>query len=149
MKSGRDRQEVYRLMRERVKRDKAKTQVLAISQLGLMEMTRQRLNESLSTSVFDDCPYCTGRGKIKSTMTMSVELQRRINTILQQYPDSQHDLLIVVNPEVMQRLRTEDEQLLADLERRHHGRLTFRSDPTFHREQVTIANATTGEEIKV
>ena len=149
MKSRRDQQQVYKAMRERLRKDKAKTQVLQISQLGLMEMTRQRLNESLTQSMYESCTYCQGRGKIKSTETMSVELQRSINAIMQKFPDSQHDLLIIVNPEVMHRLRTEDDQLLVELERKHHGRLTFRSDPTYHREQVMISNAVTGEEFKL
>ncbi len=148
MRSRKDQQQVYRVMRDRMARDKAKTQVLPISSLGLMEMTRQRLHESLSTSVYDPCPYCSGKGRIKSTLSVSVELQRRITTILQKYPDTEHDLLIVVSPDVMQRLRTEDDQLLVELERRHHGRLTFRSDPKYHRERFTIANADTGEEMK-
>jgi ribonuclease G len=149
MKSRKDQQAVYRAVKERLRRDKAKTQVLPISPLGLMEMTRQRLHESLSTAVYDPCPYCAGRGKIKSTMSMSVELQRRISAIFQRFPDTQHDLVIIVNPEVMHRLRTEDDRLLVELERRHHGRLTFRSDPTYHRETVRINDATTGAEIKV
>jgi ribonuclease G len=47
-------------MKERLKRDKAKTHVLPISQLGLMEMTRQRAQESLSDSIYENCPYCQG-----------------------------------------------------------------------------------------
>ena len=57
MKSRRDQQQVYRAMREGLKKDKAKTQVLPISQLGLMEMTRQRLHESLSVTVNEPCHY--------------------------------------------------------------------------------------------
>jgi ribonuclease G len=148
MKGRRDQQLVYKAMRDRLRHDKAKTQVMQISQLGLMEMTRQRLNESLTQSMYEPCSYCEGRGKIKSTETMSVELQRSLHAVLQKYPDSEHDLLIIVNQEVMHRLRTEDDQLLVELERKHRGRLTFRSDPTYHREQVLISNAVTGEEIK-
>lgn len=55
---------------------------------------------------------------------------------------------MVVHPEVLARLKTEDGELLVDLERKYHARLTFRSDPAFHREQITLANATTGEEIR-
>ncbi|MCB1099145.1 MAG: Rne/Rng family ribonuclease [Verrucomicrobiae bacterium] len=149
MKNRKDQQLVYKTMRERLYKDKAKTQVLQISQLGLMEMTRQRLQESLTQSMYEPCTYCQGRGKIKSTETMSVELQRSINAIMQKYPESQHDLLIIVNPDVLHRLRTEDDKLLVELERKHHGRLTFRSDPTYHREQVMISNAATGEEFKL
>src|SRR5205823_984468 len=75
MKSRKDQQLVYQLMRERLKRDKAKTHVLPISPLGLMEMTRQRAQESLSDSIYENCPYCQGRGVVKTSMTTSVELQ--------------------------------------------------------------------------
>jgi ribonuclease G len=148
MKSRRDQAAVYKAMKDRLRRDKAKTQVMPISPLGLMEMTRQRLHESLSTAVYDPCPTCHGQGRIKSTETMSVELQRRVNTLMQKYPDTEHDLLITVHPDVMQRLRTKDEALLVDLERRHHGRLSFRADPNLHRENMTILNAQTGKEMK-
>ncbi len=69
---------VYNRMKDRLKRDKAKTHVLAISQLGLMEMTRQRAQESLTGSMFITCPYCNGRAVVKSPMTMSVEIQRAL-----------------------------------------------------------------------
>src|SRR5690606_20170556 len=132
----------------RLRRDKAKTQVMPISSLGLMEMTRQRLHESLSTSVYDTCSVCAGQGRVKSAETMSVELQRRLTTILQKYPDSEHDLLIVVHPEVLHRLRTKDEGLLIELERKHRGRLSFRADTAVHREAFVISNAQTGKEIR-
>src|SRR5580698_8778825 len=73
MKSRRDQQAVFMRMKDRLKRDKAKTHVLPISQLGLMEMTRQRAQESLSGSVYEPCPYCSGRGRVKTSMSMSVE----------------------------------------------------------------------------
>ena len=47
-----------------------------------MEMTRQRHTESVRASVYDDCPYCKGRGKVKSALTMSVEIQRKLTEIL-------------------------------------------------------------------
>ena len=83
MRHRRDQQAVYRAMKERLKRDKAKTQVLQISSIGLMEMTRQRLNESLRDSLLEPCPYCEGRGRVKTPMTMSVEVQRALNTVIQ------------------------------------------------------------------
>ena len=43
-----------------------------------MEMTRQRHSESVHAAVYDDCPYCKGRGKVKSALTMSVEIQRKL-----------------------------------------------------------------------
>src|SRR5438093_11260086 len=64
MKSRRDQQAVYNLMKERLRRDKARTHVVPISQLGLMEMTRQRAQESLSDTIDENCPYCGGGGLV-------------------------------------------------------------------------------------
>src|SRR5450432_3174423 len=82
MKSRRDQQSVYQKIKDGLRRDKAKTHILPISQLGLMEMTRQRHSESVRAAVYDDCPYCKGRGKVKSAITMSVEIQRKLSEIL-------------------------------------------------------------------
>ena len=147
MKAERDRKAVYKVMKDGLKRDKAKTQVLPISPFGLMEMTRQRLHESLSTSIFDPCPYCHGTGRIKTPTSMSVELQRKLHALLPSLPENQRDVLIVVHPEVMQRLRKEDAEHLMEIERRHLCRLTFRADAAFHREKIVIADANNGTEL--
>ncbi|MGC1321074.1 MAG: Rne/Rng family ribonuclease [Candidatus Udaeobacter sp.] len=148
MKSRRDQQSVYNLMKERLKRDKARTHVLPISQLGLMEMTRQRAQESLSDTIYENCPYCGGRGVVKTTMSTSVELHRTLNTVMRRYQDSIHDIRVILNPDVLKRLKEEDEELLVELERRYAGRLMFRGDPTFHHEKFVITDANTGLELK-
>jgi ribonuclease G len=149
MKSRRDQQQVYQKMKEGLRRDRAKTHVLPISQLGLMEMTRQRHSESVRESVYDDCPYCKGKGKVKSTLTMSVELQRRLQEILKKRPRDESDfqLKIVVHPTVLERLRHEDEKLVIDLEKRYFGKLSFRADPALHAEQFRIYDANSNEEL--
>ena len=149
MKSGRDRQNVYQRVKEGLRRDKAKTHILPISQLGLMEMTRQRHTESVRSAVYDDCPYCKGRGKVKSSITMSVEIQRKLQEILKKRSRDESDfqLRIVVHPTVLDRLRTEDEKLLIEMEKRFFGKLSFRADTGMHAEQFKIVNVTTGEEL--
>lgn len=149
MKSHKDRQQVYQRMREGLKRDRAKAHILPISQLGLMEMTRQRHTESVRESVYDDCPYCKGRGKVKSALTMSVEIQRKLSEILKkrQRDESDFQLRIVVHPAVLERLRTEDEKILIEMEKRYFGKLSFRPDPTFHAEQFKIVNVANNEEM--
>jgi len=149
MKSRRDQQAVYQKIKEGLRRDKAKTHVLPISQLGLMEMTRQRHSESVRAAVYDDCPYCKGRGKVKSAITMSVEIQRKLNEILKKRPrdDSDFQLRIAVHPTVLERLRNEDEKLIIEMEKRYFGKLSFRPEPTFHAEQFKIVNVATNEEL--
>jgi ribonuclease G len=150
MKSRRDQQQVYQRMKEGLRRDKAKTHILPISQLGLMEMTRQRHTESVHAAVYDDCPYCKGRGKVKSVLTMSVEIQRKLQEILKKRTRDESDfqLRIVVHPTVLERLRTEDEKHLIEMEKRYFGKLSFRADPAMHAEQFKIVNVENGQEVE-
>ncbi|BCU78821.1 ribonuclease G [Luteolibacter sp. LG18] len=148
MRHRKDQQAVYKAMKDRLKKDKAKTQVLQISPIGLMEMTRQRLNESLRETMFEPCPYCQGRGRVKTTMTMSVEIQRKLNSVIQKHRESLGDIVVVVNADVLNRFKTEDSHLLVDIERQHSGRLIFRSDPSLHRERFAIIDAATDRAIE-
>jgi len=144
MRHRRDQQQVYKAMKDRLRRDKAKTQVLQISSIGLMEMTRQRLNESLRDTMFEHCPYCQGRGRVKTTMTMSIEIQRRLTSaILNHNQNGGGDLIVVVSADVLNRFKAEDSKILVELERQNSGRLIFRSDPALHRERFAIIDART------
>jgi hypothetical protein len=74
-------------------------------------------------------------------MTISVELQRALHTLMKRYEHEIHEFRITVHPELFNRLRTEDEELLIDIERKYAGCLTFKSDPTLHVEKFLVANA--------
>jgi ribonuclease G len=80
---------------------------------------------------------------------MSVEIQRKLSEILKKRTRDESDfqLRIIVHPSVLDRLRTEDEQLLIDLEKRYFGKLSFRGDPAIHAEQFKIVNVMTNEEL--
>lgn len=149
MRSRKDQQTVYQRMREQLKKDRAKTHILPISQLGLMEMTRQRHSESVRAAVYEDCAACRGRGKVKSALSMSVEIQRKLSEILKKRGREETDfqLRIAVHPSVLDRLKTEDEKFLIELEKKYYGKLSFRAEPTFHPEQFKIFNGLTNQEI--
>ncbi|HQF19627.1 MAG TPA: Rne/Rng family ribonuclease [Kiritimatiellia bacterium] len=146
MKSRKNQAAVYKTLKEALQKDKARTNVLPVSQLGLVEMTRQRMEESLRAANYADCPYCHGRGKVLSTLSMSVRIQRRILEVIKK---NQHrgeiPLRIAINPMIMERLRKEDEQVLIDLEKRGHTQLTFVSDVNLHVEDFRITHRQTGE----
>ena len=80
---------------------------------------------------------------------MSVEIQRKLQELLKKRTRDETDfqLRIVVNPTVLDRLRTEDEKLLIDLEKRFFGKLSFRADTGMHAEQFKIQNVMTNEEL--
>ncbi len=146
MKSRKNQNAIYRALKDGLQTDKARTNVLPVSALGLVEMTRQRMEESLRAANFADCPYCHGRGKVLSTLSMSVRIQRRILEVIKK---NQHrgelPLRIAVNPMIMDRLRKEDEQVLIDLEKKCGTHLTFVSDVNLHVEDFRITHGQTGE----
>lgn len=143
MRHRKDQMAVYRAMKDRLQRDKAKTQVLQISSIGLMEMTRQRLTESLRDVLYEPCLYCRGKGRVKTAMSMSVEIQRRLSTLIAKQKEGVGDLIVVTNPDVLNRFRKEDSKLLVELERSNNGRLIFRGDPGYHREKFSIIDSKT------
>ncbi|NLG35516.1 MAG: ribonuclease E/G, partial [Lentisphaerae bacterium] len=146
MKSRKNQNAVYRALKDALLTDKARTNVLPVSALGLVEMTRQRMEESLRAANYSDCPYCHGRGKVLSNLSMSVRIQRRILEVMKRnVARGQIPLRIFVNPMIMERLRKEDEQVLIDLEKRCGTQLTFVSDINLHIEDFRIAHSQTGE----
>jgi ribonuclease G len=149
MKAKKHQNAVYRNMRASLKRDKARTNVLPISELGIMEMTRQRAEEGIMSSIHTDCPYCKGRGSVKSTLGMSVDIQRQISAVCRRevLKGGSPKLQIVVHPTVLDRLRREDEKFLIDLESEFTGSLTFQSDPSRHIESFLINDVDTSQTI--
>ena len=146
MKSRKNQTAVYRALKDALQGDKARTNVLPVSALGLVEMTRQRMEESLRAANFADCPYCHGRGKVLSNLSMSVRIQRRILEVMKRNQGrGALPLRISVNPMIMERLRREDEQVLIDLEKRCGTQLTFVSDSNLHIEDFRIAHGQSGE----
>lgn len=152
MKERRHRNGVYEKMVECMAEDKAKNHILPISQLGILQMTRQRQQESLSSNLYTDCPYCRGRGIVKSATTMSVELQRRLGSVsrrIQLRNDGKdYNLRVLVHPSILERLRNEDADLLVRMEKLYGVKLAFRADPSYHVENFKIVNAATGEEYR-
>ena len=145
MRAKRDQMAVYRCLKEALKKDRARTNVLQISQLGLLEMTRQRVEESIFSSGYSDCHYCSGRGRVKSPLSMSVEIQRRVSECMRKDRIGTHSMRITVNPTVLDRLRKEDESALVELEQKFDGHLTFVSDAHFHMEEFSITNDDNGK----
>ena len=147
MKSRKHQNAVYKAMKQALKRDRARTNVLTISELGLMEMTRQRQEESLLSQMYADCPYCKGHGVVKSPLSLSVDIQRQIAAVMRKIRNEGRDaveLQIIVAPSVLDRLRNADEAFLVELQRRYAGRLTFKSELHRHPESFCIADGQTG-----
>ena len=152
MRSRRDQRTLVTTMRQLMNDDKAKCNVLPLSPLGILQMTRQRQKESLSTGLHTSCSYCNGRGFVKSPRTISLEIQRRLVSIIRHLRagDSATELQIsiLLNPNSLERLRTEDNQILLDIEKHYNVRLSFISDPAYHIENFKIIDTVTEKELQ-
>ena len=151
MKNRKDRKAVFDCIKREMNKDKAKCHILPISLLGVMQMTRQRHSESTFSGVCVSCPYCQGRGIVKSDRSMSVEIQRKLRSILRRirHGDNKVNELsfqILLHPTILERLRIEDEYLLIDIEEKYNAKLTFCADPAFHLENFKIIDPNTGRE---
>ena len=147
MKSRKHQNQVYKALKTALKRDRARTNVLQISELGLLEMSRQRQDQSILSMLTSKCPYCSGRGVVKSPMAISIELQRQLIALLRKAgkANKPFEPKIVIAPQVMQRLRTEDSAILASLQKDFDTRLTFVSELHRHPESFSILDAATSQ----
>jgi ribonuclease G len=143
MRAKKDQQTVYSAFRKAMARDRARTKICPISPLGLVEMTRQREEASVRSQIYMACPYCSGRGLVKSAMSMSVEIQRRLQALIQRRR-SPDQIRVHVHPSILERLRNEDAQILSDMEAELGGELSFRGDPELHIEEFRLVDQSTG-----
>jgi len=147
MKSRKHQKQVEKALKAALKRDRARTNVLAISELGLLEMSRQRQEESLLSQLTSTCPVCAGHGLVKSPLAISIELQRNLTTLLKRADEEKKPFVpkIVIAPAVMQRLRTEDAQILSELQSAFNTKLTFVAELHRHPESYAILDAESGQ----
>lgn len=108
-----DREKVFNLLTEELKSDKARTNVLRISELGLVQMTRKRTSESLERQLMEPCPYCDGRGRIRSTMTEAYDLLREIKRHTLQ--TSQRSIKVKVRDDIRDFILREEHDLFEKL----------------------------------
>lgn len=128
------RAQVFETLKNALRRDKARTKVLNISTLGLVEMTRQRMRRSVESLSYRICPYCEGRGAVKSVTTVSIEVRRKLAQLLKKVPRKKQ-LVLYVHPDVCRHLVTKDRNSLSFLENRYKRKIIIREDPTLRIEQ--------------
>ena len=108
------RRQVLQTLQTRLVNDHAKTQIMNVSPLGLVEMTRKRNRESLEHVLCQACPTCEGRGFVKTSETVCYEIFREILRQHRQF-DFQ-ELLVLARPGVIERLLDEESGSIAELE---------------------------------
>jgi ribonuclease G len=128
------RQMVYRKFQKEIQKDRARTNILHISELGLVEMTRQRMRPSLASLMTDKCPYCEGRGTILATDTILVNLLRSVKSAHQR--TRRRKLKVIANDQIINKLRNDSR--VKRLERNLDIRLRLQNNVDLHLEDFHI-----------
>ena len=136
---SRDRNKLLNLFDQYVRRDRTPTKIVDLTPLGLVEITRHRRGESLWRVMTKPCPHCQGRGRVKTTLTLSIELRRKIRSFAATLsPEEKGEIIVSAHPEVASWLVLEEENM--ELLERQIGRpVTVIVNPSFPPEHFTLS----------
>lgn len=134
MNARNHRREVCAELETAFKRDKARINIQAISPIGLVEMTRQRVRKSLESTTFRRCPYCSGMGMVKTPETITIEAIRGLKRRLAL--GKSREVFFTAHPDVIECLRASFKDVLHSLERGFRKKITLKIDPKLHVEDV-------------
>jgi ribonuclease G len=140
MEEPANRTKLLDTLQESVRKDRARTNVLTLSELGLVEMTRKRTRESLQAVLCAPCPYCSGRGRVKAVATMGQELLRRLRREAAQHPGAPH-FTVSVPPDVATYLCEEAHRGIEAIEGEFQTKIVVKAVEGLHREQAEITSA--------
>ncbi|PLX98876.1 MAG: Rne/Rng family ribonuclease [Desulfuromonas sp.] len=130
------RDKVHSALEEVLKNDKSKTNILKISELGLVEMTRKRVRESIGRTLCEPCPYCDGKGYVKSRTSMVYEIFRELRRDIGNMPG--YRVTLLVHPDIAALLYDEERNGIEELERLFEKQIAITARNNFHQEQFEI-----------
>ena len=130
------RKRVFKMLQEALRKDRARTNILHFSDLGLVEMTRQRTRPSLSTLLMEECPYCDGHGTVLSIETVVIQLLRAIKAAHSQTRHS--ELRVIANDYVVSHIKSQMANKLRELKNSLKLDLTLETDVDLHLEDYRI-----------
>jgi ribonuclease G len=136
MESADHRDKVYRALQEALRSDKARTNILKISELGLVEMTRKRTRENLVQALCEPCAYCEGRGYVLSGESVAFKVLREIRTDLPRFCGRR--IAITVHPHVAEQLLGAESKPLRSLSEELGREIEIRARPGIHQEQFEV-----------
>ena len=136
MEREKNRDKVYHALVDAMASDKARTRISRISDLGLIEISRERVREDLLRALSEPCHYCDGRGYTKSPMTVAYEIFRDIRRLGSS--SEQQRIIVGAHPSVARLLQEEEQQGLEDLERRYAAKIIVMPDNKLHLEQYDL-----------
>lgn len=132
------REKVLQALGDEVKKDRARAQVVSMSSLGLVELTRKRTRPSLTKNLTEACTYCEGKGVVKRRGTVATEIFREMEREYFSYPGHVGPLEVRCHASVVDWIYEVADEMLAGLEGRIGRAVHFQVEPQFHVEQYEI-----------
>jgi ribonuclease G len=136
MEEKKNRQKVYQVVEQELRRDRSPSKAIQVSDFGLVIVTRKRVKQSLERLLTDQCPYCSGAGTIKSSATICFEILNELRKVAGDL-DGQ-GVLLRVNPDIAQSLQREEVEVLRDAESVIGKTIVVKPDPQLHHEQFDV-----------
>jgi ribonuclease G len=136
MEEKKNRQKVFQLVEQELRKDRAPSKALQVQDFGLVIITRKRVKQSLERTLTEPCPYCAGASVIKSSATICYEILTEVKKISADL-DGQ-SLVLRVNPDIARALRDEERAVFKDLKQSLGREIAIRPDAQLHHEQFDL-----------
>lgn len=133
-----NRAKVFSALKDALKLDRTRTTITKISELGLVEMTRKRTRDDLRNMLTDPCPYCDGKGYLKSPTTVCYEIFRDI--IREAGRSKSKQIMVHANPAVTNVLYNEERRFVEDLEKIIKKTIVIKELSEYHLEQFELSD---------
>ena len=136
MEEKKNRQKVAQVIEQELRRDRAPSKAVQVSDFGLIIITRKRVKSSLERQLTEPCPYCSGTGTIKASATICYDILTEVKKVRNELDG--YSLVLRVNPEIARALKDESRSVLKELEASIGRPVTVRADEQLHHEQFDL-----------
>ena len=136
MEEKKNRQKVFQAIEQELRRDRAPSKAVQVSDFGLIIITRKRVKSSLERQLTEPCPYCSGTGAIKGSATICYDILTEVKKVSAELDG--YSLVLRVNPEIARAFKDEERELFKELETSVGRPVTVRSDEQLHHEQFDL-----------
>ncbi len=145
METKQNRERVLQDLRTHLGRDRARTKAFAVSDLGLIEMTRQRVRQSHLQSMTEPCPTCHGTGRVFTPEAIIRRVERSVRRIVVE--GKRDNLVVRLHPDVAMYVREQENDLLRKLEKGAGFSIEFRDDPLLRPDEFKIVVKSAGRDV--